>query len=158
MCGVCTPALITNPFETDAFVLIEPSALKTLNQFRQDTALKPESGGIILGYRRGPHLHIVEVTRPMPNDRQSRFSFDRAAQGHSEFALRRWRESNQVMDYLGEWHSHPEPLPAPSSIDLQGWRAILASRGKPMVFIIVGNDTSNWYGVGCSEQVRQIRF
>ncbi|MFK2890821.1 Mov34/MPN/PAD-1 family protein [Dyella flagellata] len=138
--------------------MIEPSVLEVLDQFRQDTTLKPESGGILLGYRRGLHLHIVEATRPMQDDRRSRFSFDRAPHGHRQVAMRRWQESNRQIDYLGEWHSHPESFPSPSSIDIRGWQALAASQGKPMLFIIVGNDTTDWFGVGVGTQITQLTF
>jgi integrative and conjugative element protein (TIGR02256 family) len=156
MFSVLRPFLSANPFETDALVLIEPSVLEVLGRFRQDTGAKPESGGILLGYRRGPHLHIVEATSPFSGDRQSRFAFDRAAQGHRKIALHRWRESNGFIDYLGEWHSHPEMEPRPSSIDISGWRAILKARKNTMLFIVLGNRTNDWYGIGCGAEVRQV--
>ena len=151
------PFLSASPFESDALVLIEPSVLEVLGKFRQDTAAKPESGGILLGYRRSSHLHIVEATSPLSGDRQSRFGFDRSARGHREIALHRWRDSNGFIDYMGEWHSHPEMEPCPSSIDISGWLAILKARKNTMLFIILGSGADDWYGVGCNAELRKIK-
>jgi integrative and conjugative element protein (TIGR02256 family) len=51
-------------------------------------------------------------------------------------------------DYVGEWHTHPEDVPAPSTIDLQEWSIVMKRNpGKPMIFLIVGRK-EEWFGVG----------
>jgi len=97
-----------------------------------------ERGGIFLGLRRGAHIHIKEATLPMRWDWGTMFGFRRSARGHQEVALRRWRDSSHTMDWVGEWHSHPEPVPSPSGIDLNSWQGIVATCESPMVFLIVG--------------------
>ena len=97
-----------------------------------------ERGGILLGFRRGEHLHITEATVPTRRDVGSMFSFRRSAAIHREVALKRWRHSGKTMDWVGEWHSHPEENPSPSSIDLRSWSEMTERRDAPMVFLIVG--------------------
>lgn len=143
-----------HPFQTSARILIEPNVLDIISQFRQDAASKPEAGGILLGYRRGHHLHIIEATIPQRSDRRSLFGFLRRDRHHRDVAIKRWRESNATVDYLGEWHSHPEVRPKPSHIDVSEWRKIC--RREPaaaMVFMIVGMDGSFWLGVGTDNHV-----
>lgn len=132
---------------TEARVLIEPEVLARLSIYRQLRPRDPESGGILLGYRRGEHLHVVDATEPHPRDRRSRFGFHRKESYHQSMAVRKWTESGQKMDYLGEWHTHPEQLPTPSSTDIRSWLDITDNKTNPMVFLIIG--ISNvWVGVG----------
>jgi integrative and conjugative element protein (TIGR02256 family) len=142
-----------HPFQTSARILIEPNVIDTISQFRQDAALKPEAGGILLGYRRGQHLHIVEATIPQHSDRRSLFGFLRRDRYHRDIAIKRWRESNATIDYLGEWHSHPEVCPTPSSIDVSEWRKICRREPVDMVFMIVGMGGFFWLGVGTDDHV-----
>lgn len=112
-----------------------------------------ERGGILLGTRRGAHFHVVDATLPMIGDRGSRFTFRRGRAGHSEIARKRWLQSRHVIDWLGEWHSHPQAIPTPSSIDLNSWRRITDRRRAPMLFLILGYQAS-WIGMmqpGCTQ-------
>jgi hypothetical protein len=56
---------------------------------------------------------------------------------------RAWAESRGTCVYLGDWHSHPEPVPHPSYVDEADWRRIVrtAKYGQPFLFfVIVGTD------------------
>jgi integrative and conjugative element protein (TIGR02256 family) len=130
-----------------AKLLIEPTVLQRLAAFRQLVSSAPEAGGILMGYRRGPHTHVTEATVPSPDDVQRRFGFFRHATHHQRVALRRWKETDQTLDYVGEWHTHPENDPTPSSTDLRYWRDIVAASARPMIFVIIGRST-NWIGAG----------
>lgn len=142
------PALAPNPFAIGGWVLIEPEVLETIDRFRQDTQDKPEAGGILLGFRRGQHLHIVEATSPAENDRRSRTGFERSSEPHQQVALDRWRTSGGTMDYLGEWHTHPQSEPSPSGTDIAAWRRINRCHPDRMfVFIIAGDVERYWFGV-----------
>ena len=144
----------SNPFSSDASgrLLIEDAVFATLNPYRQFSPSAPESGGILLGFRRGQHLHIVEATVPSKLDKRSRFGFYRQAASHQKIALQRWRESGETMDYMGEWHSHPEDVPHPSGTDLRNWLDITVPRDDPMVFIIIGR-RNDWIGVSLGVEV-----
>ena len=122
-----------------SFVHLEPEVLETFNEFVQGVR-DLEAGGILLGCVRGPHLQIIEATTPSPKDRRSRFSFERDDFHHHSTAMKRWEESNGNIRYIGEWHTHPEDYPSPSSIDLREWRVLAASRidGRPLLALIVG--------------------
>ncbi|MBR8356014.1 hypothetical protein KDW10_01375 [Burkholderia vietnamiensis] len=56
--------ILGHPFHEDARILIEPFLLSTLMRFRQMDPAASESGGILLGYRRGMHLHMSMVKTP----------------------------------------------------------------------------------------------
>jgi integrative and conjugative element protein (TIGR02256 family) len=103
-----------------------------------------EAGGILIGSYRGPHVEILHCTTPLPADRRHWNMFDRSDPGHREEAMRRWQDSGRTMTFVGEWHTHPEPVPSPSFLDRSTWKRI-ARRHKigPLVFVIRG--TSGWW-------------
>ncbi|MFO6419234.1 Mov34/MPN/PAD-1 family protein [Hylemonella sp. W303a] len=127
-------------------VLIEAEALVLMDNFRQNTAEKPESGGILLGYRRGPHLHVTAATAPQAADRSSRYLFQRSSSHHQEIAIQQWNASGGTMDYLGEWHTHPQQKPSPSTIDLNEWIKLSGKKNFPLVFVIMGWTGDIWVG------------
>ncbi len=67
--------------------------------------------------------------------------------------MRRWKESDETMGYMGEWHTHPEDHPTPSGIDLRNWLDITVPRPEPMVFLILGR-RSDWLGVSVGVEVK----
>ena len=151
-----TTMLRTQPFgDESAKLLVEPSVLDILGRYRQLTPDALEAGGILLGFRRGAHLHVSDATVPQPSDVRHRFSFHRRASNHQAIARKRWSLSNRTMDYLGEWHTHPEDMPAPSRIDLRNWESILTEKGQPMVFLIIGI-CQTWVGLGAQKQIRVV--
>lgn len=150
-----TPLVLRRPDE-DGFVLVEDRVLRVIARHRQLQGGTPESGGILLGYRRGPHLHVAEATAPLESDKASRTRFFRSAAPHQQAALTRWRESGGTMDYVGEWHTHPECNPVPSMIDTHGWEQISGTRKAPMLFVIVGTQDRFWIGLSTATGLRLI--
>jgi hypothetical protein len=136
-------------------ILVDADALTTLQKYRQDSADKPEAGGILIGYRRDEHLHITYATEPSEEDIRSRYSFERVAKTHQSTATEQWNRSGGKTDYLGEWHSHPEVYPSPSRIDRSEWRLICQRRALPMVFIIIGMSGNFWLGCSIAKQVER---
>lgn len=145
--------IFTHPLKPDARILVEDAVMITVRQYRQTGSKIPESGGVLLGFRRADHLHIVEATHPQSKDKRSRFSFDRLDSHHQKFAMRRWIESDETMDYLGEWHTHPQEQPTPSSVDIGAWRTICIEQLKPMIFLILGRSDSDWLGLGFGQDL-----
>lgn len=124
-------------------VLIPSAIADQLNQFQQTRLQDLEAGGLLLGLRRGPHIEIIRVTTPLQNDIRTRTSFHRRDLGHFQLADRLWMESQHTIGYVGEWHTHPEPLPIPSPIDTAEWRRVMRVEKRPTIFLIVG--TRNWF-------------
>ena len=130
-----------------SLLLIEDSVLLQVGSFRQSELQATEAGGILLGYRRGPHLHVMIATAPGPGDKRSRYHFSRDDRSHALIARTEWERSGETMDYIGEWHTHPESNPKPSSLDFCEWLMICKRRTDPMVFLIQGI-RGIWVGVG----------
>ncbi len=140
---------------SDALLLIEPQVLQRLVTFRQLNPSAPEAGGILLGFRRGHHTHVSAATVPSKRDVQRRFAFFRHATQHQRVATRLWKQSGETMDYVGEWHTHPEDNPSPSAVDLQHWRKIASEASRPMIFLIVGRK-SNWVSAGLKQRLEKV--
>lgn len=104
-----------------------------------------EAGGLVLGLRKGPYLHVTEIARPLPWDRQSSTRFHRSPKGHRFAALRRWRKSGEKLDWIGEWHSHPGFSLSPSSIDVRNWHRIVRQRKSEMIFPICDGRETAFY-------------
>ena len=111
-----------------------------------------EAGGLLLGRLIIDCNDVVidDVTVPDIEDQSGRFFFFRKALAHQEKLKQRWLQSNGTCNYLGEWHTHPEAIPRPSSHDISNWKRILWEAKYDsgfLFFIIVGTQTiSVWEG------------
>lgn len=125
---------------TSAFIIFRSPVLETFARYRQLRHNDKEAGGILLGCVRGAHLEISNATEPHAQDFRAIMRFDRSQVGHQEIADTLWQESNGTVRYLGEWHSHPEDFPSPSSTDLDGWkrRAAVRRDHRATLGVIVG--------------------
>lgn len=123
----------------DQFVYFRQSVLDVFERHIQSDS-GTEAGGILLGHVRGKHLEVLEASEPTPQDRRLRYFFERMIHGHKGLAERRWRESNGLVRYIGEWHTHPQDVPSPSGTDICEWELLARARSdrRPMLAVIVG--------------------
>lgn len=121
-------------------VVFAPDVLKVFKHYRQRFFWQPEGGGILLGRRRGKHLEVMLATEPSHKDSRSAFSFVREADGHADLAEQAWRQGDKQIDYLGEWHTHPQRVPTPSIVDRREWRKLILQRpdSTPILVVVVG--------------------
>jgi integrative and conjugative element protein (TIGR02256 family) len=126
--------------QRNCYVKIASEALEVFAKYAQVNSTSPESGGILLGYVRGEHLEITEATEPSSDDERYRFFFLRRPKGHQDIAEQRWSESQGLVRYLGEWHTHPEDMPSPSFLDRTEWKSSAKKRKdkRPQLGLIVG--------------------
>jgi integrative and conjugative element protein (TIGR02256 family) len=114
--------------------------------FRQSAPGSTEAGGVLVGHRRDPHLEITNVTTPGPKDVRARARFKRKDPSHKKFVENQWVSSSRMVDYLGEWHTHPEKHPRPSGLDIgECIRVTLTYPRKPILEVVIGTD-SMWVG------------
>ena len=120
--------------------LFSKQALTTFASHMQRKLSDSEAGGVLLGQRRGRHLEVTYATSPFPTDSRKRTAFIREPDGHQEEASRRWQLSKGRVGYVGEWHTHPERQPTPSSIDVAQWHksSLGMAQGLPFLAVIVG--------------------
>jgi integrative and conjugative element protein (TIGR02256 family) len=96
----------------------------------------PESGGILLGAIRGPHLEIVDFTQPGSDDVRSMLQFVRQDERHQTAADNAWKGSRHTVTFAGEWHTHPLGDPIPSSVDRRSWSGLAGHTKHSMLFLL----------------------
>lgn len=127
-------------------ILIHAAALEVIKTFRQINHMDEEAGGVLIGKRRGDHFEITVATPPQAFDTRSKYRFLRSPNGHQSAVSDHWKKSNGEENYIGEWHTHPENHPTPSSIDLREWKRISQVNNNPLIVIIQGIQ-SNYYAL-----------
>jgi integrative and conjugative element protein (TIGR02256 family) len=144
----------TNPIN-DGFVLIDAPVVRQICRHRQNGAMASEAGGILLGSRRGRHIEVTMATSPKQSDKQGRTAFHRLSDYHQVYAIRAWRRLGKTVDYVGEWHTHPESTPSPSGVDKSEWSKLTRTRANELLFLIVGIE-GIWAGVGFRGKLRPL--
>jgi integrative and conjugative element protein (TIGR02256 family) len=122
---------------------ISEYALLQMRGYVQGDQVKAEAGGVLLGrYILGTTDVVVDlVTVPMQGDRRSTYHFFRKANRHQAIIDQHWTQSMHRCNYLGGWHTHPEPIPNPSGVDTRDWKCTLRRDqfdSETLYFIIVG--------------------
>jgi integrative and conjugative element protein (TIGR02256 family) len=122
-----------------SLVVIMPTVLEQLLSHRQLTICSQEAAGVLIGEARGSHLIIRELSEPGEGDIRSRHAVDRRGKHHQTAVDDAFARSGGALQYLGEWHTHPENNPSPSPKDLNSWRKGLPANDGA-VLIIVGRN------------------
>lgn len=126
------------------------AAIRTMHSHIQRHCWSREAGGILLGRLlvEGEHVVVDEVSVPGPHDRRSRFRFFRARGPAQAVVNEAWTRSGGKLNYLGEWHTHPQDDPAPSADDRRDWRRLVKIQTyeqSSLFFVIVGRrELSAW--------------
>ncbi|WP_051677393.1 Mov34/MPN/PAD-1 family protein [Bradyrhizobium sp. URHD0069] len=96
-------------------VRIRSQPLKTFDAHRQRRFFHREAGGQLFARVRGNDWEIITATGPRAGDRRGRLSFwpHRASEQDEIFD-----HHARGLDYVGDWHTHPEDTPKPSPDDL----------------------------------------
>jgi integrative and conjugative element protein (TIGR02256 family) len=95
---------------------LHPDVFKVFKDYQQVSGRK-EAGGILLGTVFPEKVLIEIATSPNNRDKAGRFFFNRNVDMAQLAVNRAWAESGGKTIYVGEWHTHPEPKPTPSSDD-----------------------------------------
>lgn len=118
-------------------VVIMPNVIEQMLNHRQLTNDSNEAAGVLIGERRGKHLVIWDLSEPGLGDIRSRHAVDRRGPHHQRTVDEAFSRSGGTLQYLGEWHTHPEVTPSPSMKDLTTWIKNIHGSDE-MLLIIVG--------------------
>lgn len=108
--------------------------------------LPKETGGVIVGFidQITRTIYVVDVLPAPPDSLGTRDGFIRGIEGLQSQIDEIGRRTAHVVQYIGEWHSHPPFSHAtPSGLDkalLQTLADELANDGQPALMMIVGCD------------------
>ena len=140
-------------------VTVNQQVASVWHRHRQTKANATESFGVLMGTTSvdRQEIWIEAVTTPMPRDWRSRLSFALRDPAHQRAVCRMFSSSDGKTIYLGTWHTHPEPIPEPSDIDLNDWVTCLrANSGRPLAFVLVGTEEVRVF-VRCRWRFRPLR-
>ena len=106
--------------------------------------LKYETGGILLGKfnRKNKLIEISEVYE-LKTNLFSKILYKRNARKPQKIINKRWKETEGIINYIGEWHTHPNMLAHPSGTDINSLKEIhdKVKRVLPgTILIIAGKD------------------
>jgi integrative and conjugative element protein (TIGR02256 family) len=109
-----------------------------------------EFGGFLIGYYsdENKHLHITDTILPT-SFKASKYSFERSTKGVEKKLGNYYKEIPRKF-YVGEWHTHPDNSPIPSSTDISAINAIInnenACLANPVLLIIGYSKTKVDFG------------
>ncbi|WP_291528628.1 Mov34/MPN/PAD-1 family protein [Bacteroides sp. UBA939] len=143
---------------TDYTIEVPIEVIDTLQSMRQISG--NENGGILLGSEIGEkHYRINRVSEPcMLIERSTRGGCTRDANKANEIIKREFELSNHTRFYLGEWHTHPENNPTPSSVDIASIYDVF-SKSKIVidgVFLAIVGRKSIFWGFHDGTQMHKI--
>lgn len=95
-------------------LVFEEAVIEHFRRYRQRRWYQREAGGQLFARFNGFCILIEEATGPRRTDRRTRSSYipDRKAEQIEIF-----ERHACGLHYIGDWHSHPEMFPRPSSLD-----------------------------------------
>lgn len=78
----------------------------------------------------------------------------------NDFIKEEYEKSSHTRVYIGEWHTHPEDYPTPSSIDLSSFKSAFRKNDRPIrgyiLMAIVGRKETYW-GLYSGKELKQIK-
>ena len=116
-------------------VLVPQHVLATIRRERS-TYLPRETGGFLIGLRRGDHIEVTSLTRQADDDIATSSSFERASASHRKAILAAWTRSAELETLVGDWHSHPDGARHASATDHRSWSKLVKVTGQPVVGLI----------------------
>lgn len=141
-----------------AYILLPTKVLRMI-QGERARYLPKETGGFLIGIRRGPHIEVTSLTLQGPHDRATGTSFERRCSSHRERIHAAWRSSNSLETLVGDWHSHPHGSADASGIDRSAWRTLvqaskrvvigLVDAGAPMPKLYVADESQQPFAIEC---------
>lgn len=98
-----------------------------------------EVGGILLGRFAGGIIYEVTEIACINSLHSTRIHYRRDVKKAQSIINKRWRETNGEINYLGEWHTHPNMFATPSTTDMESLSAIMDKVGNvlPVVMLLI---------------------
>jgi len=148
------PLVLKTP--SSNLVVVETDVRIVLRAHRQIGSIKGEQGGILMGERRGEHIVVTHASTPGKGDRSWYSGFIRSKSRHQRFIDRIYKETQGKSNYIGEWHSHPEPNPQPSITDTSSWKRNLIASDLHILMIV--GQRSDWWGQIIQKNIQTLRY
>ncbi|WP_432404870.1 Mov34/MPN/PAD-1 family protein [Wukongibacter sp. M2B1] len=136
--------------DKNTIVTISDLVIEKINKYRQLNRMY-ESGGILLGRVKIDYSEYIidDISEPCSRDRRYRYGFIRNKDKAQKIINEAFDKSNGVIQYLGEWHTHPECNPTPSIVDrnlINNCSEKIENVSEIIFMIILGYDGSMYIG------------
>jgi len=122
---------------------ISEEIISTWRSQRQLTKSKNEAFGALIGSQSetANEFWLETCTIPQKSDSATRTSFVMRDPHHQKLVESYYYRSNGEIGYVGTWHTHPEPTPTPSTIDIMDWKDCMnRNPDRVLIFAIVGQE------------------
>lgn len=97
-----------------------------------------ETGGVLLGYVESDTIFVAKASDGGPNAMHEEFNFRADPNYIDMFIDMEYANSGEKLKYLGEWHTHPQVHPEPTSKDLNSLEEIALSANDCTILLIIG--------------------
>lgn len=117
-------------------------ALAHVRRHRQKTMWASEAGGQLFGRIDDAQVRVEVATGPYSGDERSRYRY-RSNPTSAQRAIE--EQSRAGLLYLGEWHTHAEDRPGPSSMDDDAMKRLLDRsqlNSDSLLMLVVGRHDS----------------
>lgn len=106
-------------------IVIRPEVITEINRYYHNN-FNYEVGGILFGKfsRENKVIEIMEVCQ-VKSSFFSKILYKRDVKKAQRIIDKRWYETNGVLNYVGEWHTHPGMQAVPSVVDKNSLREIM---------------------------------
>ncbi len=103
-----------------------------------------ENGGFLLGWRSGEDRIVVDLRGPGPRALHGRHRFIPDHAWQVSEINRAFEASRGDLDYLGDWHSHPDGIAEMSELDSATLLQIARRVSAPLMVIVAVRETE-WH-------------
>lgn len=115
-------------------IQFDQNVLDIFESYKQKNIWEKESGGQLFCRIFSRKIVVMEATKPDFSSRRSRFAF-RPNRDREQYHINTFFKKG--LHYIGDWHTHPEDLPLPSSVDLIEIRSIFMQSNHDLSAILL---------------------
>lgn len=139
---------------------LTPNIIEKVIPYLQLNGNTTEAGGCLVGFENHNTSNITlnDISLPGDKDIRNRVFCKLRDKVHKIFLNRQIREKNF---YMGNWHTHPQTAPTPSTIDISDWKTALhqdRTGCSYIFFIIFGTDEFKvWYGDFANKRITELK-
>ena len=127
-------------FLDEGLLTINEKSIQVFYKHRQLQANSTEAGGLLFATIDFPNIEISVASQPFRKAFRSRTRFSIPVKQRKKMIDKMF---NKGLHFIGEWHTHPENSPTPSSLDLKSMEQLYIQSKHQLenfLMIIVGND------------------
>ena len=122
-------------------LVLTPTVLNYIAKHQQRETNSSEAGGQLFARFKGEQIRVERATGPRTDDRRSRYGYIPDRRGEQEEID---GMHSRGRHFIGDWHTHPEAIPTPSSSDIRSIRRVVTQSKHHLngfVLLIAGTDT-----------------